>query len=137
MPTAATWATVALLASTGAASAFDLVVRVEGLRSREGMVRVAVCTEATFTRPDCPWRGAARASAGSVRVTGIPPGTYAVQAFHDEDSDGDLDRGGFLPTEGLAFSRDAPMIMGPPRFRDAAFGLRGDGNISVRMRYFQ
>jgi uncharacterized protein (DUF2141 family) len=69
-------------------------------------------------------------------VEGVPPGTYAVQAFHDEDGDGTLDRRGFWPSEGLGFSRDAPMRMGPPRFGDAAVRIERDGRITVTMRYY-
>ena len=70
-------------------------------------------------------------------IQGVPDGVYAVQAFHDEDSDGDLDRRGFRPDEGLAFSNDARMRRGPPRFRDAAVRVAGDGRITLQMRYFQ
>ena len=127
-----------VLASLVAASAraADLTVEVSGLRSAAGVVRVAVCPEESFTTPQCPHVGAAPAAAGSVTVSGIPPGVYAVQVFHDEDGDGDLDRRAFWPTEGLGFSRDAPMRMGPPKFGDAALRINGNGTIRITMRYF-
>jgi uncharacterized protein (DUF2141 family) len=115
----------------------DLTVRLEGLRNVEGLLRVAVCPRESFTKPDCPHIGVAAANAGVVIVKGIPDGVYAVQAFHDEDGDGDLDRKGFRPQEGLGFSRDAPMRMGPPRFRDAAVRIVGDGTVTLNMRYYQ
>ena len=128
----------ALLASLVAASVqgADLRVEVTGLRSNDGVVRVAVCPEESFTKPNCPHVGAAPAADGAVVVTEIPPGTYAVQVFHDEDGDGDLDRRAFWPTEGLGFSRDAPMRMGPPKFGDAALRINGNGTIRIKMRYF-
>lgn len=129
----------AFLAASGsvAASAADVTVRVEGLRSAEGAVRVAICPEDRFTRADCPYAGAAPAAAPVVTVTGVPDGVYAVQAFHDEDDDGRLGRRGLRPSEGLAFSNDAPMRMGPPRFSDAAVRVRGDGMLTLTMRYFR
>lgn len=127
---------VTLLAAP--AGAADLRVVVEGLRSTEGQILVAVCPEASFTTAECPHTARAPAAAGEVVVTDVPPGSYAVQAIHDENGNGDLDRRfGLLPQEGIGFSRDAPMRRGPPSFGDAAIDLRGDGTISLAMRYFQ
>lgn len=105
-----------------AASAAPLRVEVTGVRDGGGWVRVAVCTPDTFLK-DCPYRGSAPAHLGSVVVTvsGVPPGTYAAQAFHDDDGTGRLDQPVFgFPRKGFGFSRDAPMRWGPPRFADAA-----------------
>ncbi|MDX5950255.1 DUF2141 domain-containing protein, partial [Azospirillum brasilense] len=47
-------------------------------------------------------------------------GTYAVQSFHDENQNLELDRNFLgLPKEGVGFSNDAPMRFGPPRYADA------------------
>ena len=132
--TRATLATVVGL--TGPAWAGDVTVTVDGLRNDVGLIRAAVCPPETFTKPGCPYVGAARASGGRVTVRDVPDGVYAVQVFHDEDGDGDLDRNGFWPTEGLGFSNDAPMRLGPPRFRDAAVRVRGNGSIRLNVRYF-
>ncbi|MBM2575891.1 DUF2141 domain-containing protein [Jannaschia sp. Os4] len=135
--TRAALATLALSAGIAApAAAGDVTVTVEGLRNGAGLIRAAVCPPETFTKPGCPYVGAARASGGRVTVTGVPDGVYAVQVFHDEDADGALDRNGFWPTEGLGFSNDAPMRMGPPRFRDAAVRVTGGGSIRLNVRYF-
>jgi uncharacterized protein (DUF2141 family) len=124
-----------LLAGAPAAAA-SLTVDLAGLRNDSGVVRVAVCPRALFTTAECPYVAAAPASAGRAVVADVPPGVYAVQAFHDEDGDGALDRSGFRPSEGLGFSRDAPMRFGPPSFRDAAVRIEGDGRLTVTMRYY-
>lgn len=131
---------MALLVGARAASGADLAVTVQGVRNDRGHVLVAVCTEDTFLQADCPHTGRAAAAVGEVVVTvrDIPPGTYAVQAFHDEDDDGELDRNVFgLPREGMGFSNDVPMRFGPPRFEEAAISI-DDGRhaIRFRMRYF-
>ena len=120
-----------------AATAGDLTVRVEGLRSADGAVLVAVCGPDTFTTADC--EHAARAEPGAaVTIRGVPPGRWAVQAIHDENRDGTLNRRLLLPTEGLAFSRDAPMRRGPPAFDDAALAVGPEGGtVTLTMRYFQ
>jgi uncharacterized protein (DUF2141 family) len=127
----------AALVPVGAARAADLTVEFQGLRNAAGVIRVAVCPQDSFTKPACPHAATAPASAGRVVVAEVPPGVYAVQAFHDEDGDGELDRIGLRPAEGWAFSRDAPMRLGPPRFSDAAVRIGGDATVTLRMRYLQ
>jgi len=103
-------------------------VTVHDIRNDHGRVLVALCTRADFLRPHCAWTASAPAVVGTVtlRIDGVPPGVYAAQAFHDENSNGILDRSFLgLPEEGMGFSRDAPMRMGPPRFADAAFTVDG------------
>jgi uncharacterized protein (DUF2141 family) len=131
---------VALALTTLAAPAFsaDVTVVFNGLRSNTGNLYVAACGEATFLKPRCPHEAKGPAGEPSVVVRGLPAGTYAVQAFHDENGNDDFDRARTgWPLEGLAFSRDAPMRFGPPRFADAAFEV-GDApvRVTVTVRYF-
>ncbi len=125
--------------STGVAPV-SLQVTVTNVRGERGHVRVAVCPRASFLQPSCAWHAVAPAHAGSVVVTvsGMPPGVYAVQCFLDENDDGKINRSLLgVPTEGIGFSRDAPMRFGPPSFDDAAIRLGpGDGAVSLRLRYF-
>ena len=127
----------ALPASAGAGT---LQVVVTGVRSAAGHVLVAVCDRESFLQPTCRYQGRAAAAPGSVTVTisGIPPGTYAAQAYQDENDNGKIDRNFFgVPTEGIGFSNDAPMRFGPPSFAAAAFTLgAAGGTISFRLRYF-
>jgi uncharacterized protein (DUF2141 family) len=54
----------------------------------------------------------------------LPYGTYAVYVFHDENSNGVLDKNFFqVPTEGYGASDNAASIMEKPAFDDAAFAL--------------
>lgn len=120
------------------ASAADLTIEVAGLRNAAGTVYAAVCTEDQFLQPACTWFGSAPAGSGVVTVADVPPGIYAVQVVHDENDNRTLDRPGFLPTEGMGFSRDAPMRFGPPRWADASFALEEPGaTVRLTMRYFQ
>ena len=128
-----------LLLGLRGASAATVLATVSEVRNDHGQVLVAVCTRAEFLQPHCPWRGRAPARPGSVvvRIEGVPPGTYAAQAFHDENGNGVLDRNILgIPEEAMGFSNDAPMRMGPPRFDAAAFAV-GPADVSVgfRLRY--
>ena len=67
----------------------------------------------------------------------MKPGRYAIALLHDENSNGKADRVlGMMPKEGFGFSRDAPVRMGPPKFRDAAFDMgTSDRELTIKMRY--
>jgi uncharacterized protein (DUF2141 family) len=102
-------------------------VAVAGVRNASGHVKVDVCTRATFLK-DCEWSGTARAHAGTVvvEVHGIPPGRYAIQAFHDANDNGECDQGLFgIPREGVGFSNDAFTGLSRPKFDKAAFDFAG------------
>ena len=127
-------------ATQGGEGLVTLQVDVTNVRNDRGHIRVAVCPRADFLKPRCAWHAAAPARAGSVTVSvpGLPPGVYAVQCHHDENDDGKINRTLLgMPTEGIGFSRDAPMRFGPPSFDDAAIRLGpADGTVSLRLRYF-
>jgi uncharacterized protein (DUF2141 family) len=130
-----------LFAPLSGAAAAELKVTLEDVATGSGHLLVAVCTAETFLRRGCPYTGRAPAVSGEAEVVvrGIEPGVYAVQAFHDENDNLDLDRN-FLgwPEEGMGFSNDAPMRFGPPRFADAAIAIgAGGGATRVRLRYFR
>ena len=129
-----------LAALPAAAEPGTLEVTVTGVRSAAGHVLVAVCDRATFLQPTCRYRGRAPAAMGSVtvRIVGVPAGTYAAQAYQDENDNDKLDRNLFgMPTEGIGFSNDAPMRFGPPSFDAAAFALGGEGGrMTFALRYF-
>jgi len=56
--------------------------------------------------------------------TPIPPGSYAVACFHDENGNGKCDTGFLgIPSEGTVVSNQAKGFLGPPRFKDARFAL--------------
>lgn len=129
-----------LLAATGSAAAAGLDVTVANVANDRGEVRIAACGRDTFLSTDCVHVAAAPAKAGVVRLTipDLPPGVYAVQAFHDENLSRDIDRSFFgTPREGIGFSNDAPINFGPPEFDAAAVEVNGDPvAIEFRLKYF-
>ena len=117
-----------LMLASGAAQATDVQVFVSGVVGAAGNVRVAVCPQSQFLQPTCAYVAHAPARPGTTVVTvrGVPPGLYAVQAHHDANGDGRINRNFWgIPTEGIGFSRNAPMHFGPPRFADAAVSVTG------------
>jgi len=116
------------LAVSSEAEQPPLSVVVEGVRDSEGYVRVDVCTQDTFLGRQCKTSGAAPAQKGvtEVVVTHLPPGVYAIQAFHDRNSDGRLNRGLLgVPVEEVGFSESPPLGLHGPSFQRSAF-VHGD-----------
>ena len=134
---AATLACAGALAAEAAAA--DLEVHIDGLRSANGDVRVALHRQA----PDGNFPGDSGvvgaimrpAAPGTLRVVfaDVAPGAYAVAAFHDADGDGELAQNFLgMPTEGYGFSNGALGFMGPPSFEAAAVTVgAGDAVLSA------
>lgn len=129
----------------GAAPALagDVVITVTDLRSSKGVVRACMTTREDIF-PKCIKDASAHRTvvpaSGQVviRFTGVKPGNYAVALLHDENDNGKADRAmGMMPKEGYGFSRDAPVKMAPPKFRDAVFAQgESTSRLTIKMRYF-
>lgn len=117
-----------------------LTFQIANVRSDNGHVHVEICPEPRFLKDDCPYSADAPAHMGTTTVTirGVPPGRYAAQVFHDENNNRRVDRALFgVPKEGVGFSNDARISLGPPKFTDAAFDANGQSeNLTLHMRYF-
>ena len=135
--------TVLAAVVAGPALAADLAIEVHGIRSGEGRLYVAVhTTESQATFPEGTGSAAAiqrRAHAGVLRfvLRDLPPGRYAVNAFHDENGNGDLDTNLIgVPSEGYGFANDPDTSFGPAEFDAAAVDV-GDTNAvaAMNLRY--
>ncbi len=116
-----------------------IVVEVGNVRNDRGVVRVSICPKDRFLADSCPWEGNAPAHSGATRVTvdHVPPGDYAIQAFHDENDDNAVDRGIFgIPKEGVGFSRDSFTGLSSPKWHNAMFTHGPQPQtIRLQMRY--
>lgn len=117
-----------------------ITIEVHNVRNNHGQLRVDVCPKARFLADGCPWHTNLPAHPGTMifTIAGVPPGDYAVQAFHDENDNDRIDRGLFgLPKEGVGFSRDARIVFSPPKWSDAVFTHGSTPQtISFSLRYF-
>jgi len=136
-----------------AARATDLSVTIKGIRSNNGAVMVgvysdpqgyadAVSNSSKVGQLNDPRRlvgVSLRANAGDETMifAGLPPGSYAVIAFHDENDNGRLDENGWgVPLEGYGFSNGAMPFLSAPSFADAAVPISGNqGAISIMLAY--
>src|SRR5208282_4902555 len=116
------------------ALAAELTITVENIRSDKGQIRISVYTSAAEW-PDKPTKDhsqAKPAQAGSVVFKyDLPPGVYAVNAFHDENNNGKFATNFIgLPLEGYGFSNDVrPNLLSAPSFNKAAFELLPVGGV--------
>lgn len=139
---ALTLATAAFGALIGATGGTSVSVTVTDLRNAKGVVRACLTGNAKDW-PNCKVAATSRKvvvdATGSVTFTfeNVAPGSYAIAIAHDENNNGKLDRALLLmPKEGYGFSRDAPVVMGPPSFKAAAFTVGGEPQSqTIKMRY--
>jgi uncharacterized protein (DUF2141 family) len=125
------------------AQAGEVVITVTDLRSTKGVVRACMTTRADIF-PKCikdptAYRTVVPASSKvEIRFTGVKPGSYGIALLHDENNNGKADRAmGMMPKEGYGFSRDAPVNMAPPKFKDAVLQIgEGTQRLTIKMRYF-
>lgn len=128
----------ALTAQSSAAGPITIQIVVTNVRAATGRVHVDICRKAEFLK-ECPIGGDANAVKGTtiITVSGLAPGDYAVQAYYDQNGNNKLDRALFgVPKEGVGFSNDAPIRLGPPKWTEAVFAVAGDKRITLRLRYF-
>jgi uncharacterized protein (DUF2141 family) len=104
---------------------YTLEIKITELESNDGKVMVELLDEDQKTVADAEVEITANMSVAV--FNNLPAGTYAVQYFHDENSNGEMDTGMFgAPVEGYGFSNDARGFMGPPDFEDQLFLLDQD-----------
>jgi uncharacterized protein (DUF2141 family) len=106
-------------------------VEIDGLRNDKGQVLCALYSSAD----GFPTKGEKALAHAKSPVTsghavceflGIAASTYALSAFHDENSNGRLDRNVMgIPREGVGASNNAKGHFGPPKFDAAAFRFSG------------
>ncbi len=123
-------------AQAGAASAAEsstLTLTFKGLQHKTGAILF------TLVGSEDAYNGKAPATAQKIlkvsgdtatqTFDGLAPGRYAIKAFHDVDGDGKMATNPFgVPTEPFAFSNNATIMMGPPKWEAAAFEVKAGAN---------
>lgn len=120
-----------MLAWSASAAAATVEVRVSAVGPK-GKVNVAVCDRERFLK-ECAYSASVAAQPGTTTVTvpNVPPGTWAVLAYQDENDNGKLDRNLLgIPSENYGFSRDAVGRFGPPKFEAAAIEVGDETTVA-------
>lgn len=121
---------------------YSLTVKVENLQNSKGVVQYALYNK-DGSIPDEDYKNyyqlerAKIANAKSeITFKNLPKGNYAVNILHDENSNGKIDKGLFLPKEGIGFSNYSSIgLTNRPNFKKASFELEEDKTISVKVIY--
>lgn len=107
----------------------SLTVRITGLSSAKGQVKIALFNSAES------WLGDNPASSSTVPVDGltvtwkfsdIPHGDYGIAVFHDENKNGKMDKNFLgIPQEAYGFSNNQRVVLGPPKWDKSKFAVKG------------
>ncbi len=124
------------MARKDTASEGSLTVAFQGVTQSRGVVLCAVFdSKAAYDANTHPVRTLALpADEGDFSATfaGLPPGMYAVKAFHDRDGDGKMKFNALgMPLEPYGFSNNARAPFGPPSWRAAGFEVTPGANRQV------
>jgi uncharacterized protein (DUF2141 family) len=120
------FATSSLAQSGGKAT---LVLKVTGLRSEKGQVKIAVFNSSEKWLGEQPiYSSTINVDSQTVtwRINDVPYGDYGVAVFHDENSNGKMDKNVLgIPLEPYGFSNNVRITLGPPKWEEAKFTVKG------------
>lgn len=125
----------------------EIRVKVNGIERVQGTIKAALDSRAVDfdSATNTPFREKVvpvEAKTVSFEFSEIPPGTYAIRLFHDENDDGKLNTNLFgVPTEPYGISQNARARFGLPGFDEASFPVKEapvtlDINVSRHSLFF-
>jgi uncharacterized protein (DUF2141 family) len=133
--------TLCLLNSLGvmAAERHQLTVHLTHIKNDQGHIYVELYSDSATFRKSAKAlkmiKMPAKLGAMTVVFTGLESANYAILSFHDEDENGQMNkRFGMIPTEGYGLSNN-PKVMGPPAFKESAFEVDEDSEVSIQFNY--
>jgi uncharacterized protein (DUF2141 family) len=103
-----------------------LIIKVAGIRVEKGHIRIAVYDSAEKWLKQPTYAAILNAESQEVewKIDDIPPGVYAIAVFHDENLNGEFDRGFIgISRETYGFSNNVKAFFGPPKWDDTKFVL--------------
>jgi len=116
----------------------QLIVEVEGVRSSDGNINIAVYNKADgFLKFENVFLSdSTKASQGKTEllIQSLPNGEYALAVFHDENGNDELDTNWLgIPREPIGFSKGHMKTFGPPSFKECSFTIASDKAIKISL----
>tara|TARA_R100001369_G_scaffold73918_1_gene102571 strand:- start:492 stop:911 length:420 start_codon:yes stop_codon:yes gene_type:complete len=115
----------------------NIRVNVDNLASEEGKVYFALFNKDNFLQ-QAPVKGEVseiKDGVAAVTFSEIPPGTYAVTAYHDKNGNQRMDfESNGMPTEDYGVSNNQMNLYGPPTWEDAKFIFDGE-KMELNLRF--
>ena len=129
--------------STLFASTYSLNVKVDNLKNKKGDLIVLLYNKVGsipdekltkfFKKKTIPLNS----TSAEVTFDDLSKGDYAVVVVHDENKDHKIDKGLFLPKEGVGFSNFKSISpLNKPNFKRASFLLDKDLTKQIKVIYF-
>lgn len=121
---------------------YSLTIEVKELQNSKGVVQFALYNK-DGTIPDEDYKkcykilkGKIQNGSSKVTFSNLLPGKYAVNILHDENENGEIDKGFILPIEGIGFSNYQSVgLTNRPNFTKACFELKENKTINVKVIY--
>ena len=105
-----------------------IILKITGLRSEKGQVRIAVFNSSETWLGEQPvYSSTIKVDSQSVtwKLDDVPYGDYGIAAFHDENSNGKMDKNLLgIPKERYGFSNNVRATFGPPKWEKGKFAVR-------------
>lgn len=118
----------------------NLTVDVQNVRIQKGFVYIALFRAGSDFPEGKPTQGK-KVEASSQQVSSIfsvEPGEYAIAVFHDENSNGKMDKKIFgIPKEPYGFSNNFRPKMSAPKFSDCQFKMsNSEKTVRIELKKF-
>ena len=106
-----------------------VTVKITGLRSEKGQVKVAVFNSSETWLGDHPVYNSTidvKSQAVIWKINDVPYGDYGIAVFHDENKNGKMDKNFLgIPQEAYGFSNNIRVTLGPPKWEKSKFVVQG------------
>ena len=112
-------------------------VEMSGFESNDGKAVVGLFNEEeTFLR-DANWKQVSDINNQTATATfkDVPDGIYAISVYHDENDNEKLDLiMGMMPKEDTGTSNNPKTTMGPPKWEDSNFEIKGNQELNFQIK---
>ena len=113
-----------------------LQITVNNIENIKGKLQVCITDKKEGFLKQCEYAKAVAVTNNtiSLEIANIKTGIYSISVFHDENSNGVLDKGLFgIPSEPYAFSNNPSKSFGPPSFEKCTLIINKDKQISIEL----
>jgi uncharacterized protein (DUF2141 family) len=116
-----------------------LTVKINGIKSVSGNIGIGLYNDADKF-PDVGGeykKISIKVTATTMQYTiSLPPGTYAIAIYHDENSDGECNTNLLgIPTEGYGFSNNVEPVVSAPSFDETKVTVTKNTTVSIDLIY--
>lgn len=119
----------------------EIELLIKGAKSNDGVIRVLIFDKEDGF-PEEPKNAIKALSlpvsnlSAKVTVENLPSGNYAISVFHDEDSDGQIQKNNFgIPLDSYGFSNNPNLYFGPPSFSKCAVQVKNSTvKVEIKLR---